>query len=75
MTNVNYIQDTMRALVNIKCSYIIVCSKQILRDFKDWKIITQQQFDDDITLGLFKKVNNLLFTYCAIVIIIFILRL
>eukprot|EP00102_Acyrthosiphon_pisum_P016442 XP_008187406.1 PREDICTED: fatty acid synthase-like [Acyrthosiphon pisum] len=56
VTNVNYLQDTMRALVNIKCGYIIVCSKKKLQDLKDWKIITQQRFDNNNCLGLMKKV-------------------
>ncbi|CAH1725990.1 unnamed protein product [Aphis gossypii] len=56
VTNVNYLQDTTRALVNLKCSYIIVCSKQKLQDLKDWKIITQQQFDNKCCLGLMKKI-------------------
>ncbi|XP_026822789.1 fatty acid synthase-like, partial [Rhopalosiphum maidis] len=56
VTNVNYLQDTTRALVNIKCSFIIVCSENKLKDLKDWKIITQQKFDNNCCLGLMKKV-------------------
>ena len=47
----------MRALVNIKNSYIIVCSHKKLQDLKDWKIITQHQFNENNCMGLMKKVN------------------
>jgi len=63
VTNVNYLQDTIRALVNIKCSYIIVCSKKKLQDLKDWKIITQQRFDNNSCLGLMKKVNHIIIVF------------
>lgn len=56
VTNVNYLQDTTRALANKKCSYIIVCSKQKLKELKDWKIIIQQKFNDSNYLSFIKKV-------------------
>lgn len=57
VTNANYLQDTIKALKNKKYSYIIVCSKQKMQELKDWKIITQQKFDDNSYLVLIKKVN------------------
>lgn len=56
VTNVNYLQETIKSLRKKTVSYIIVCSKQKLQDFKDWKIITQQKFDDNNYLVLIKKV-------------------
>lgn len=58
VTNVNYLKDTMKTLSKKKESYIFVGSKQKLEDFKNWKVITQQKFNDDNYLGLIKKVNN-----------------
>jgi len=57
VTNVNYLQDTMKVLANKKCSYIIVCSTKKLQDLKDWKIITQQNLNNNSYLSLMKKVN------------------
>lgn len=57
VSNVNYLQDTTRALANKKNSFIIVCSLKKLQELKDWKIITQQEFDDNNCLTLMKKVN------------------
>lgn len=59
ITNVNYLQETSKALANKTLSYIIVCSKQKLQNFKDWKIITQQKFEDNNYLVLMKKVRYL----------------
>lgn len=58
VTNVNYLQDTMKALSNKKESYIIVCSKHKLGDITDWKVITQQKLDDNNYLVLMKEVNS-----------------
>jgi len=51
------LQDTTRALANKKNSFIIVCSLKKLQEFKDWKIIIQQEFDNNNCLTLMKKVN------------------
>lgn len=48
----------MKALTSKKNSYIVVCSTQKLKDFNDWKVITQQNLNDDNYLVLMKKVNN-----------------
>lgn len=47
----------MRALANKKNSFIIVCSLKKLQELKDWKIITQQEFNNKHCLTLMKKVN------------------
>jgi len=57
VTNVNCLQDTIKSLANIKYSYIILCSIKKPQDLKDWKIITQQEFDNNNCLTLMKKVN------------------
>jgi len=64
VTNVNYLQNTMKALANKKCSYIIVSSSKKLQDIKDWKIITQQKLNNDSYLSLMKKVNLLINNKC-----------
>jgi len=60
VTNVDYFQDTTKALADKKCSYIIVCSTTKLQDLKDWKIITQQKLNNNSYLSLMKKVNLLI---------------
>lgn len=67
VTNVNYLQNTMKALANKKYSYIIVSSLKKLQDIKDWKIITQQKLNNDSYLSLMKKVNLLINGNCNIV--------
>lgn len=57
VTDENYLQDTIKTLENIKHSYVIVCSKQKIQEFKDWKVIIHQKFDDNSYLVLMKKVN------------------
>jgi len=57
VSSVNYLQDTTRALVNKKDSFIIVCSLKKLQELKDWKIITQQELNNNSYLTLMKKVN------------------
>jgi len=64
VTNVNYLQNTMNALANKKCSYIIVSSLKKLQDIKEWKIITQQKLNNDSYLSLMKKVNLLINRKC-----------
>ncbi|XP_016657076.1 fatty acid synthase isoform X4 [Acyrthosiphon pisum] len=59
VSNVNYLQDTMRALANKKNIFIIVCSLKKLQEPKDWKIITQQEFDNNSCLTLMKKIIRL----------------
>jgi len=61
VTNVNYLQDTSRALANKKNSFIVVCSLKKLQEFKDWKIIIQHEFNNNSCLTLMKKVNLQLF--------------
>lgn len=64
VTNVNYLQETSKALSNKTLSYIVVCSKQKLQDFKNWKIITQEKFEDNNYLVLMKKVRCLQYLQC-----------
>ncbi|XP_029343545.1 fatty acid synthase [Acyrthosiphon pisum] len=59
VSNVSYLQDTTRALANKKNSFIIVCSLKKLQELKDWKIITQQEFDNNCCLTLMKKIIKL----------------
>ncbi|CAI6347084.1 unnamed protein product [Macrosiphum euphorbiae] len=59
VSNVNYLQDTTRALANKKNSFIIVSSLKKLQELKDWKIITQQEFDNNKCLTLMKKILRL----------------
>lgn len=63
VTNAHYLQDTMKILENIKFSYIIVYSKQKIQEFKDWKVIIYQKFDDNSYLVLMKKVNRFFFNH------------
>lgn len=63
VTNVDYIQDTMKSLANKTNSFIIVCSKQKLKNYKDWKIIIQQQINDTDYLALMRRVNYVLIRY------------
>lgn len=56
--NVNYLQDTIKKLINKKCSYIFVSSKQKLQEFKEWKIIMQQKFNACTYLALIKKASS-----------------
>lgn len=65
VTNVNYLQDTIKKLVNKKCCYIVVNSKQKLQDFKEWKIIMQQIFNDSTYLALIKKASS--FQICDVI--------
>lgn len=57
VTNIDYLHDTTKSLVNKKCSYIIVCSKQKFQNLKGWKIIIQQKLNDNNHLALMTKVN------------------
>ncbi|KAF0755952.1 fatty acid synthase-like isoform X1 [Aphis craccivora] len=59
VTNVNYLQDTSRALANKKNSFIVVCSLKKLQEFKDWKIIIQHEFNNNSCLTLMKKTVSL----------------
>ncbi|XP_060835401.1 fatty acid synthase-like [Rhopalosiphum padi] len=59
VTNVNYLQDTTRALANKKNSFIVVCSLNKLQELKEWKIIMQQEFNNNSCLTLMKKIVKL----------------
>lgn len=59
VTNVKYLQNTIKSLVKKKYSYIVVCSKQKLPDLENWKIITQQKFNDNNYLTMIKQVNRM----------------
>lgn len=65
VSNINYLQDTIKKLANKKCSYIVVSSKQKLQDFKEWKIIMQQKFNDSTYLALMKKASS--FQMCYVI--------
>jgi len=57
VTNVNYLQDTVKALARKTRCNVIVCANQKIEDLKDWKIITQQRFNENSYLALMKRVK------------------
>lgn len=58
VTNWNHLLYTAESLVGKAWGYIIVCSKEKCQDFKDWKIIIQQQFNSKFYLTLMIKVSK-----------------
>uniref|UniRef100_A0A2H8TDM0 Fatty acid synthase n=1 Tax=Melanaphis sacchari TaxID=742174 RepID=A0A2H8TDM0_9HEMI len=59
VTNVNYLHDTVRALANKKNSVIVVCSLKKLQELKEWKIVMQQEFENNSCLTFMKKIVKL----------------